>query len=242
MQAPEDFTLVLSSTKDKIENTPYQLSSFSTNLGSTIKLVGHYKCALTYLHYPKTYYNVEKCQLKLIAFYKLDNAVKNMSSAQWRNFEADHRRKVMTEVQMKYHVIGSEISDEYRKEEAIAIYRFPGKTVIGNRAYDIWISDALYRDETELVTEINNQMDKLVYTDHNNVKYTNHIPHAYLVRTKGTIGLRAGLIADSGLVFPELSTEIQNYLGFRKYFQFLDSPNESVPEDIVDKTLCCNRV
>ena len=209
MQAPEDFTLVLSATKEKLQNTPYQLSNFTTNLGTTIKLVGQYKCALTYLHYPKTYYNVEKSALKLIALFKLDNAVRAMSSAEWRTFEAEHKKKVMFELQAKYNLTGGEIVADYRKSETMALYRFPGRQLNGNKTSDIYISDALYRDENELVTEINNQMDKLTVTDVHGTKYSNHIPHVYLVRTRGTLGLRAGVITEGGLVSPELSTEIQ---------------------------------
>ena len=142
----------------------------------------------------------------------------------------------MFELQAKYNLTGGEIVADYRKSETMALYRFPGRQLNGNKTSDIYISDALYRDENELVTEINNQMDKLTVTDVHGNKYSNHIPHVYLVRTRGTLGLRAGVITEGGLVFPELSTEIQQYLGFRSYFEFLDDTNKKIPDDIIDKT------
>lgn len=237
MEAPDDFTLVLSATKDKLVNTPFQLSQFSINLGSTIKLLGHYKCALTYLHYPKTYYNIAKSQLNLIAFFKLDNSVKTMSSGDWRRFEAAHKQKVILELQQVYHILQPEVKEEYRQSEAMAFYRFPAKQLSGRSTSNIFISDAMYRDESELINEINNAMDKLTYTDRSGqIKYVSQIPHVYLVKTRGSLGLRSGVIKEDGLVFPDLSEEIQNYLGFRKHFEFLDGQNVKIPDELVDKS------
>ena len=238
MQAPEDFTIVLSATQEKLKNTPYQLSKFTTNLGSTIKLVGDYKCALTYLHFPKTYYNIGKYKLKLVAFYKLDPSVKTMTSTDWRAYEAAHKKLAIVDLQVKYHITAPDVETDFRKEEAMAIYTFPGKQLLTrNRTADIYFSDALYNDETELYTELNAVMDKMGFSGGDGgTRYTAHVPNIYGVRSRGTLGMRAGIIGQDGIVFPILSEEMQILLGFRKYFEFLDTPDFPIPTSIIDKS------
>ena len=234
MEAPKEFSIILSKSKKSADESPYQLSKFTCNLGATIKLNGRYQCALTHLHYPKSYYNLEKSFLRLGAFFPLSNAAKGYGSAVFRNYVIEHKKIIAPIIEKYFHVTLAEIIWQYRQSEGVLVCTFPGKELSDRTTRDIFIPDACYRDETELVLEINKALQKLEFKDTENKLEAAHVPNIYTVRHKGSLALKAGVV-DNGFFFPIFSEEIQKLLGLSKYFEFDKTPELFVPKELIDR-------